>query len=75
MPKAGAGYPYNFGVNSEVFNDADSETEAKTNSTHRVCPFLACTEHAQSLFFTHYVHTHRLHKANHLDIRTKSLDR
>ncbi len=63
MPRADAGYPHNFEVSSEVFKDAESENEAKTNSRRRVCPLLvsspllACTEHAQSLLFAHYVNT------------------
>ncbi len=47
MPRADSGYPHNFGVNSWVFKDDKFETEAKTNSGHRECPLLACTEHTQ----------------------------
>ncbi len=32
MPRADSGYPRNFGINSWVFKDDESETEAKTNS-------------------------------------------
>ncbi len=57
--------PHNFRVGSQIFKDDESETGAKTNSRHRVCPLLirspllACTEYAQSLLFAHYVNTHK----------------
>ncbi len=38
MRREDTGYSHYFGVNSEVFKDNDSETEAKTNSGHRVRP-------------------------------------
>ncbi len=47
MPRADSGYPYNFEVNSWVFKDDESKTEAKTNSGHRVCLLSVCTVHAQ----------------------------
>ncbi len=53
MLRVDSGYSHNFGVNSWVFKDHRSETEAKTKSGHWVCPLLvrslplACTEHAQ----------------------------
>ncbi len=47
MPRVDSGYPCNFRINSRLFKDDESETEAKTNSGHRVCLLLACTEHAQ----------------------------
>ncbi len=56
MPRADSSYPDNFWVNSLVFEDDESNTEAKTNSRHWVCPLLvgslvlACTELAQRLF-------------------------
>ncbi len=34
MPKADSGYPHNFMVNSWVFKDDESESDAKTNSRH-----------------------------------------
>ncbi len=55
--------PNNFRVDSVVFKDDESKTEAKTNSGHQVhlllfrSPFVACTEHAQSPLFAHYTHT------------------
>ncbi len=64
MPRADAGYPHNFGVDSEVFKRDESETEAKTNRGYRVClllvgsPLLAWRVHAQTPLFTHYVHKH-----------------
>ncbi len=65
MPRANAGYHYNFGVDSKVFKDSESKIEAKSNSRHRVCPhfigslLLACMEQVQSPLFAHYVtHTH-----------------
>ncbi len=32
MPRADSGYPHNFMVNSWVFKDDESESEAKTNN-------------------------------------------
>ncbi len=68
MPRADSGYPHNFMVNSWVFTDDESESEAKTNSGPRVCPLLvesphfACVEHAQCPLLAHcvstYTHTH-----------------
>ncbi len=57
----------NFMVNSWVFKDDESESEAKTNGGPRMCPLLvegphfACVEHAQCLLLAHCVstHTHR----------------
>ncbi len=66
MRRVDTGYHYNFRVNSKVFKDDKSKTEAKTNSGCRVClllvksPPLACREHAQSPLFAHYMHTYTL---------------
>ncbi len=63
-PKSDSGYPTNFMVNSWVFNDDESESEAKTNSRPRVClllvenPHFACVEHAQCPLLAHHVSTH-----------------
>ncbi len=52
-PRADSSNAHNFRVNSWGFKDDESETEAKTNSGHRVHPLLvgslllACTEPAQ----------------------------
>ncbi len=40
MPRVDSGYPHNFMIDSWVFEDDKSETDAKTNSRHRVCPLL-----------------------------------
>ncbi len=70
MPRAGAGYPYNFGVSSKIFKDDEFETEAETNSRHPVCPLfvrgslLAHTELAHSPLFAHYVNTRTRTNAN-----------
>ncbi len=40
MPRADSGYPHNFMVNSWVFKDDESKSDAKTNSRYRVCPLL-----------------------------------
>ncbi len=40
MPTADSGYPHNFLVNSWVFKDDESKSDAKTNSRHRVCLLL-----------------------------------
>ncbi len=37
MPKADLGHLHNFTVNSWVFKDDESESEAKTNSGPQVC--------------------------------------
>ncbi len=68
MPRADSGYPHNFMVNSWVFKDDESKSEAKTNSGPRVCPLLvegphfACVEHAQCPLLAHRIsaraHTH-----------------
>ncbi len=63
MPRADSGYPHNFMVNSWVFKDDESESDAKINSRHRLClllvgsPLLAWRVHAQSLLLAHYVNT------------------
>ncbi len=69
MPRLHSGYPHNFMVNSWVFKDDESETDAKTNR-HRMCPLLvlslllAWRVHAQSPLLAHYTnkqkytHTH-----------------
>ncbi len=63
MPRADSGSPRNFMVNSWVFKDYESESDAKTNSRHRVClfwvgkPLLACRVRAQSPLLAHYVNT------------------
>ncbi len=44
-------------VNSWIFKNDESETDAKTNSRHQVCPLLAWRVHAQSPLLEHYVHT------------------
>ncbi len=64
---------HNFMVNSWVFKDDESETDAKSNSRHRVClllvgsPLLAWRVHAQSPPLAHcatltpsLTHTHRV---------------
>ncbi len=59
IPRADSGYLHNFMVNSWVFKDDESESEAKTNSGSWVCPLLvkgphfACVEHAQCLLLAH----------------------
>ncbi len=53
MPRVDPGYPHNFMVNSRVFKDDESETDAKIKSGHRVCPLLARAVHAQSLLLAH----------------------
>ncbi len=51
-------------VNSWVYKDDESESEAKTNSGPRVCPLLVegphfiCVEHAQCPLFAHRVSTY-----------------
>ncbi len=71
MSRENSDYLYNFGINSLVFKDDESKTEAKTNSGHRVCPLLvgspilAYTEHAQRPLSAYcvstYTHTHTFH--------------
>ncbi len=61
IPRVDSGYPHNFMVDSWVFKDDESESEAP-----RVCPLLvesphfACVEHAQCPLLAHClsVHTH-----------------
>ncbi len=54
MLRTDSGYPDNFMVNSWVFKDDESESDAKTNSKHRVCllvvgsPLLAWRVHIMS---------------------------
>ncbi len=63
MSRTHLGYPHNFMVNSWVFKNDESESDAKTNSRHRVClllvgsPLLAWRVHSQSLLLAHYVNT------------------
>ncbi len=67
MPRADSGYPHNFIVNSWVFKDDEFESDAKTNSRHRMClflvgsPLLAWRVHAQSPLLAHSVNTHTLY--------------
>ncbi len=60
MARADSGYPHNFMVNSWVFKDDESESDAKTNSRHQVCLLLAWRVHAQSplLAYCVNIHTH-----------------
>ncbi len=43
MPRADSGDPHNFTVNFWVFKDDEFESDAKTNSRHRVCLLLFLT--------------------------------
>ncbi len=71
MPRVDSGNPHILMVNSWVFKDEESESEAKTNSGPRVCLLLveglhfACVEHAQFPLLAHRVraraHTHVSH--------------
>ncbi len=71
MLRADSGYPHIFMVNSWVFKDDESKSEAKTNSGPRVCPLLvegphfACVEHAQCplLAYCVSVYTHTCARA------------
>ncbi len=60
--KSGRRPPHKFGVSSKVFEDDEFDTEAKTNSKHRVHPLLVrdtlftCKKHAQGLLFACYTH-------------------
>ncbi len=64
MPRADLGHPHNFIVNSWVFMDDESESDAKINSRHGVClllvgsPLLAWRIHAQSPLLAHCVKSH-----------------
>ncbi len=72
MPRADLGYHHNFMVkwSSWVFKDDECESDAKTNSRHRVCPLLvgspllAWSVHAQSLLLAHCVNTHTNKQTN-----------
>ncbi len=65
MLRADSVYLHNFGVDSDIYKDNKSETEAKTNSGHRACLLLACAELAQRPLLACRVstqtqtHTHR----------------
>ncbi len=72
-------------VNSCVFKDSESESDTKTNCTHRVCPLLAWRIHAQNPLLAHCVNTHlctdthllaqmqvRLHRRAHAQTHTHS---
>ncbi len=48
IPRADSGHPHNFMVDSWVFKDDESESEAETKSGPRVCPLLVESPH-----FTH----------------------
>ncbi len=76
MPRADSSYPHNyFMVDSWVFKDDESESEAKTNSGPRVCPLLVesshfrCAEHAQCPLLAHCV---SIHTHTHTSIRNFS---
>ncbi len=72
MPKVDSSNPQSFGVNFWVFKDDESETEAKTNSGHRVCPLLACTEHALCSLLARHVSTHtHTHTRMHTHITSR----
>ncbi len=82
LPRADLSYPHNFMVNSWVFKDDKSKSDAKTNSRHRVClflvgnPLLAWRVPAQSPLLAHcfsacahahtHTHTHALSICNFL---------
>ncbi len=72
MRRMDAGQPHIFQVDSGVLKDDEFESEAKTDSGHRVCPLsvgcphLAWIEHAQHLLLAHCVSTH-----THVRARTK----
>ncbi len=81
VPRVDWGYLHNFMVNPWVFKDDASETDAKTNSRHRVCPllvgspFVTWRVQAQSPLSAHYTHAHpsthpttHTHTHTHLDI-------
>ncbi len=63
MPRVDSGYPHNFIVNSWVFKDDKSKSEAKLNSRPGVCPLLVeglhfvCVEHAKCLLLAYRVST------------------
>ncbi len=70
-----SGHPHNFMVNSWVFKNDESETDAKINNRLQVCPLLAWRVHAQSVLGTlwvytrtadRHVHQHRLNEAREL---------
>ncbi len=56
MPRADLGYPHNFMVDSWIFKDDESETDAKTKNRHQVCPLLAWRVHAQSPLLAHFIY-------------------
>ncbi len=65
MPRVDSCYLHNFMVNFWVSKDDESESDAKTNSRHRVylllvgSPLLAWSVHAQSPLLAHYVRRRR----------------
>ncbi len=74
MQRTDSGYPHNFMVDSWVFKDDESESEAKTNRGPRVCPLLveglhfAYLEHAQCPLLAHSVSVH-IHLHIHMCVR------
>ncbi len=65
MLRVDSDYPHNFKVNSYIFKDGESETEAKTNSWDWVCRLLACL--VSTHIHTHN-HTHIDQTKNHTDL-------
>ncbi len=61
IPRIDSGHPHSFMVNFWVFKDDKSESDAKTNSGHRVClllvesPLLVWRVHAKSLLLAYCV--------------------
>ncbi len=76
-PRADSGYPHNFIVNSWIFKDDESKSDAKTNSKHRVClllvgsPLLVWRVHARSPPLAHCVKTHA-HTCAHTHTHTQT---
>ncbi len=72
IPRVDSGYPHNFMVDSWIFKDDESKSEAKTNSGPRVrsllveSPHFVCVEHAQCPLLAHCVSTHTHHKILHI---------
>ncbi len=71
MPRADSGYPHNFMVYSWVFKGDEYESDAKTNSRHRVCSRLEVRswheEYIHSVCSWHIVSSTHTHALTHTD--------
>ncbi len=58
IPRADTSYPIILGSILRFWRMTSLKLKPKPTTGYRVCPLLACTEHAQSPLFVHYAYAH-----------------